>query len=219
MLEVLTLVHMASSEHYSIKQVSEMSGLPSSTLRYYESIGIIPVISRDSSSKQRVYSEDDLGFIKNVACLYGLGLSITDMRDYLTNMAGATPVHAHNQVALLQRQAETLEEEAVLECVGSRDATETAFAIARPGAIVGRVGLPHEAPIDEVGTFFRNVGTRGGPAPVREYLPELLRATLAGEINPGEVFDYETDLDHIDEAYQAMDGRRAIKALIRVSEV
>ena len=105
---------MASSEHYSIKQVSEMSGLPSSTLRYYESIGIIPVISRDSSSKQRVYSEDDLGFIKNVACLYGLGLSITDMRDYLTNMAGATPVHAHNQVALLQRQAETLEEEAAL---------------------------------------------------------------------------------------------------------
>ena len=107
----------------------------------------------------------------------------------------------------------------MLECVGSRDATETAFAIARPGAIVGRVGLPHEAPIDEVGTFFRNVGTRGGPAPVREYLPELLRATLAGEINPGEVFDYETDLDHIDEAYQAMDSRRAIKALIRVSEV
>ena len=107
---------MASSEHYSIKQVSEMSGLPPSTLRYYESIGIIPVISRDSSSKQRVYSEDDLGFIKNVACLYGLGLSITDMRDYLTNMAGATPVHAHNQVALLQQQAETLEEEAVLEC-------------------------------------------------------------------------------------------------------
>ena len=114
MLEVLTLVHMASSEHCSIKQVSEMSGLPPSTLRYYESIGIIPVISRDSSSKQRVYSEDDLGFIKNVACLYGLGLSITDMRDYLTNMAGATPVHAHNQVALLQRQAETLEEEAAL---------------------------------------------------------------------------------------------------------
>lgn len=114
MLEVLTLVHMASSEHYSIKQVSEMSGLPPSTLRYYESIGIIPVISRDLSSKQRVYSEDDLGFIKNVACLYGLGLSITDMRDYLTNMAGATPVHAHNQVALLQRQAETLEEEAAL---------------------------------------------------------------------------------------------------------
>ena len=114
MLEVLTLVHMASSEHYSIKQVSEMSGLPPSTLRYYESIGIIPVISGDSSSKQRVYSEDDLGFIKNVACLYGLGLSITDMRDYLTNMAGATPVRAHNQVALLQRQAETLEEEAAL---------------------------------------------------------------------------------------------------------
>ena len=99
---------------FSIKDAARMVGLTPRTLRYYESIGIIPVISRDSSSKQRVYSEDDLGFIKNVACLYGLGLSITDMRDYLTNMAGATPVHAHNQVALLQRQAETLEEEAAL---------------------------------------------------------------------------------------------------------
>ena len=132
---------MASSEHYSIKQVSEMSGLPSSTLRYYESIGIIPVISRDSSSKQRVYSEDDLGFIKNVACLYGLGLSITDMRDYLTNMAGATPVHAHNQVALLQRQAETLEEEAaLLESRRRYVAAKVAYWTGRRGGRPGNAG-------------------------------------------------------------------------------
>ena len=109
--------------------------------------------------------------------------------------------------------------DAVLECVGSKTATETAFAIARPGAIVGRVGLPHDAPIDAEGTFFRNIGMRGGPAPVREYLPELLEATLRGDITPGDVFDYVTDLEHIDEAYRAMQQRRAIKALIKVSEV
>ena len=39
---------------------------------------------------------------------------------------------------------------------------------------------------------------------------------LAGRINPGRVFDFETDLEHIAEAYAAMDGRRAIKALVRV---
>jgi alcohol dehydrogenase len=41
---------------------------------------------------------------------------------------------------------------------------------------------------------------------------------LDGSINPGKVFDLTTDLDHIAEAYAAMDERRAIKALIKVSE-
>ena len=109
--------------------------------------------------------------------------------------------------------------DAVLECVGSKSATDTAFAIARAGAVIGRVGVPHGATIDETMTFYRNLGVRGGPAPVRQYLPDLLDLTLRGEINPGEVFDFTTDLDHIADAYQAMDERRAIKALIKISEI
>lgn len=109
--------------------------------------------------------------------------------------------------------------DAVLECVGTKGANDTAFAIARPGAIVGRVGLPHEVQIDPLGTFFRNIGMRGGPAPTRAYIPKLLDAVLEGKINPGKVFDLETDLDHIQEAYAAMDERRAIKSLIKVSEL
>jgi alcohol dehydrogenase len=109
--------------------------------------------------------------------------------------------------------------DAVLECVGTAESTSTAFAIAKAGSIVGRVGVPHGAEVDAVGTFYRNVGMRGGPAPARHYQPELLKAVLAGEINPGKVFDVTTDLDHIAEAYAAMDERRAIKALIKVSEL
>ncbi len=64
--------------------------------------------------------------------------------------------------------------------------------------------------------IFRNVGLRGGVAPVRRYLPELLDDVLAGRINPGRVFDFETDLEGIAGAYAAMDERRAVKALVRV---
>lgn len=109
--------------------------------------------------------------------------------------------------------------DAVLECVGTKNANDTAFAITRPGGIVGRVGVPHDVHINAEDTFFRNVGMRGGPAPVREYLPDLLNAVLKGEINPGEVFDLKTDLDNIAEAYNAMDERRAIKSLLKVSEI
>lgn len=106
--------------------------------------------------------------------------------------------------------------DAVLECVGTADSTKTAFAVAKPGAIVGRVGVPHGVSIDIEGTFYRNVGMRGGPAPARHYQPELLKAVLDGRIQPGKVFDLTTDLDHIADAYAAMDQRRAIKSLVRV---
>jgi threonine dehydrogenase-like Zn-dependent dehydrogenase len=79
----------------------------------------------------------------------------------------------------------------------------------------GIVGVPYgQVPFAE--TFFRNTGWRGGPAPARIYIPELLGDVLDGAINPGRVFDYETDLDHIADAYRAMDERRAIKSLVRV---
>lgn len=108
--------------------------------------------------------------------------------------------------------------DASLECVGTAQSIATAFAIARPGSTVGMVGVPHgEVPV--ASAFFRNVGWRGGPAPARIYIPELLDEVLDGTINPGLVFDYETDLDHVADAYTAMDERRAIKSLIRVGSL
>ena len=70
-------------------------------------------------------------------------------------------------------------------CRQARLATDTAFAIAKAGAVVGRVGIPHDATIDANVPFFRNVGTRGGPSPARFYQPQLVDAVLKGEINPG----------------------------------
>jgi alcohol dehydrogenase len=106
-----------------------------------------------------------------------------------------------------------------LECVGTKESVETAFAIAAAGAIVGRVGVPHDVALDAEGTFYRNVGMRGGPAPARHYQPELLKQVLDGSINPGKVFDASFTLDDIAKAYAAMDERRAIKALVKVSEL
>ena len=108
--------------------------------------------------------------------------------------------------------------DAALECVGTDQSIATAFAVARPGSIVGIVGVPH-AEVPFAPTFFRNIGWRGGPAPARVYIPELLDDVLAGTIDPGRVFDYETDLDHVADAYTAMDERRAIKSLIRVGSL
>jgi len=91
--------------------------------------------------------------------------------------------------------------DASLECVGTQQSIETAAAVARPGSTIRIVGVPHgEVPFHQ--TFFRDIGWRGGPAPARIYIPELLDDVLEGRMNPGLVLDHETDLDRTPEAYR-----------------
>lgn len=145
----------------------------------------------------------------------------TDRHD-LARKWGATDiisVRGDEAVQKVMELTDNVGADAVLECVGEGAANDTAFAVARPGAIVGRVGVPHDIVINPMRTFGRNIGMRGGPAPVRAYMAELLSAVLAGTINPGEVFDLKTNLDDIAEAYAAMDERRAIKSLVKVSAI
>jgi len=78
---------------------------------------------------------------------------------------------------------------------------------------------PHGADVPFEANFWRSVGWQGGVAPARAYIPELLDDVLSGVINPGRVFDYETSLDEIVDAYAAMDERRAIKSLVRVGSI
>ena len=84
------------------------------------------------------------------------------------------------------------------------------------GRIVGAVGAPHdvEVPIETV--IFRNVGLRGGVAPARKYLPELLAAVLAGD-QPGTRLRLRDRPRPLVDGYEAMDDRRAIKSLVRVA--
>jgi threonine dehydrogenase-like Zn-dependent dehydrogenase len=104
----------------------------------------------------------------------------------------------------------------VLECVGFRDAIQTAFAIIRPGGTVSRVGKPQyeDLPMD-FPTFLGNITLTGGVAPVREYIEELLPDVLDGKIEPGRVFDCTVGLDGVPAGYQAMADRKALKVLIR----
>lgn len=105
--------------------------------------------------------------------------------------------------------------DAVLECVGTNDSMRQAFSVARPGAMVGFVGVPHGVtlPVDRM--FAKNVGLAGGVAPVRRYLPELLDLVTSGAVNPGLVFDTVMPLADVAAGYRAMDERTAIKVLLQ----
>lgn len=106
--------------------------------------------------------------------------------------------------------------ESVLECVGSESSMNTAISITRPGGAIGYVGVPHGSETINLGQMFMsNITLRGGVAPARAYIPELLADVVAGKLDPSPVLDLSVDLNGVPSGYAAMDGREAIKVMVR----
>jgi threonine dehydrogenase-like Zn-dependent dehydrogenase len=106
--------------------------------------------------------------------------------------------------------------DAVLECVGTEESITMAVNMTRPGGTVGFVGAPHGSGQIPLGRMFSsNIGLRGGLAPARAYLPELLNDVLEGRLDPSPILDLSVSLDEVAAGYAAMDQRQAIKVMVR----
>ncbi|ALO97599.1 Alcohol dehydrogenase [Streptomyces hygroscopicus subsp. limoneus] len=146
-----------------------------------------------------------------------VAMSRHEPRQKLAREFGATDIvteRGEDGVARIKEMTDGIGADSILECVGTAQAMQQALHSARPGGNVGFVGLPHEVAIDGEELFFTHVGLRGGPAPVRRYLPDLIDRVLSGRIDPGRVFDLTLPLEQVAEGYRAMDERRAVKALL-----
>ena len=107
--------------------------------------------------------------------------------------------------------------EAVLECVGNQASMDTAAGIARPGGTIGYVGVPAGVKALNVRHLFsNNIALRGGVAPVRAYIPELLADVIAGTLDPSPVLDLTVDLDGVPKGYAAMDERTCTKVMVKL---
>ena len=83
---------------YSAKEAAEMTGLSTSTLRYYEKEQLLPQIARNSQ-KYRQYTEEDIEWIKMVQCMRMANIPIQSIKKY---------------VSLLIRGGETLEQRFIM---------------------------------------------------------------------------------------------------------
>ena len=148
-----------------------------------------------------------------------IAMSRHKSRQELALEYGATDIVAargEEGVAKVRDLTQRIGADSVLECVGTQESMSQALACARPGSMIGYVGVPHGVQFDGQRLFFTQVGLMGGPAPVRRFLPHLMDLVLTRKINPGKVFDLIVPLADVAEGYKAMDERRAIKTLLRV---
>lgn len=146
-----------------------------------------------------------------------IAMSRHESRQKLALEFGATDIvveRGDEGVARILQLTDGLGADSVLECVGTHESMMQAIKSARQGGHVGYVGVPHGVTLNAEELFFEHVHLHGGPAPVRQFLPELIDLVWSGKINPGKVFDLTLPLDQVEEGYKAMDERRAIKALL-----
>ena len=146
-----------------------------------------------------------------------IAMSRHEPRQKLARAFGATDIvteRGQDGIARIKELTNGVGADSVLECVGTKQSMAQALHSTRPGGNVGFVGVPHDVTLDGQELFFSHVGLRGGPAPVRRYLPDLIDRVLTGRINPGKVFDLTLPLSQVAEGYKAMDERRAIKVLL-----
>ncbi|MFJ4169655.1 zinc-dependent alcohol dehydrogenase family protein [Paenarthrobacter sp. NPDC089714] len=139
-------------------------------------------------------------------------------RQALAREFGATDIveeRGDEGVGKIKELTDGLGAHSVIEAVGTQESMMQAIRSTRRGGHVGYVGVSHDVELPGRELFSSHVHLHGGPAPVRDYLPELIDLIFKGEINPGKVFDLELPLEEAPEAYKAMDERRAIKVLLR----
>ncbi|WP_203651905.1 MerR family transcriptional regulator [Secundilactobacillus yichangensis] len=90
---------------YSIGQVADKTGLSAFTLRYYEREGLMPFIKRNPSGR-REFSDADLDFIDLITCLKDTGMSLAEIRNFVSlTMQGDSTLETRLNIFKQQQQA------------------------------------------------------------------------------------------------------------------
>lgn len=102
----------------NIKKVSELTGISADTIRYYERIGLIPLVAR-SAAGIRDFSERDIQVLEFVRCYRNAGVGVEPLIEYIELLEqGDKTIPA--RIELLTEQLEVLDER-IAELTQARD--------------------------------------------------------------------------------------------------
>ena len=88
---------------YSIGEVSEMFGLPVSTLRYYDKEGLFPDMMRVSGVRK--FSDRELETLRVIECLKKSGMEIKDIQQFMDWCAEGPATYPQRKAMFEERKA------------------------------------------------------------------------------------------------------------------
>lgn len=97
----------------NMKAFSELTGLSAHTLRYYEKIGLLKSVQRNSSG-HRVYTTRDVEWVSFIVRLKGTGMSIESMLEYAEYREQGRSTASKRQ-ALLEKHRDRVKQHIALQ--------------------------------------------------------------------------------------------------------
>lgn len=92
----------ASHQTYTIRELSQRYGLPASTLRYYEEIGLLCNV-RHTERGARIYDEEHIARLDGILCFKRTGLSIAKIQEFYRYEADIAN-HTEDILAMMTEQ-------------------------------------------------------------------------------------------------------------------
>ena len=130
---------------YTIREMSERFGLPASTLRYYEEIGLLTdVIHTD---KKRIYTQQHINCMTAILCFKRTGLPIAGIQEFF-RLEDDIPGNIDQMVAILEEHRQNTREKSkahgnLISSIFSRKCGITArFAMRLKIGMKCRRGIP-----------------------------------------------------------------------------
>ena len=89
-------------KEYTIREISELFGLPASTIRYYEDEGILTNVGRTPSG-QRIFTDGHVNRLRTICCFKNTGMTIAELKQFFAYEENE-PAHLDDILALLQQR-------------------------------------------------------------------------------------------------------------------
>ncbi len=106
---------------YTVKQVADLYGVSTHTIRFYDNAGLFPDVERGENG-ERLFSKEQLDWLNIVMCLRKTGLPIAGIRHYIELCEkGDCTLEERYQIILSQKERAKHELE---ECKSKLDVLE-----------------------------------------------------------------------------------------------
>lgn len=92
---------------YSMKSAAKAAGIGYETLRYYCKMGLVP--HTRNYNNYRVFSDEDIAWVRGLTCLRSCGMGIEDMRHFM-ELVTAGDETVGERLAIITHQRQKVEE-------------------------------------------------------------------------------------------------------------
>ena len=93
-------------KEYTIREISEMFRLPTSTIRYYEDEGILTNVGRTASG-QRIFTDGHVNRLRTICCFKNTGMTIAELKQFFAYETDES-AHLDDILELLQQRKDSV---------------------------------------------------------------------------------------------------------------